>query len=946
VCSPIGWEMRDARREAAAAAASDAHAASVREVGLAVEYKRQAEAQIAHERSLLEVERRELEAARASLLRSLHSGPTSERMEAAAPLQPSQVPRSSLHAPQNAESQPPNPKPQASASAPPPVAARSPYPEASTSQMPPTQMSTSTMSPRQTSTLRMPPTFWSEQDAARASDVGNQMSTPRMSPSEEESRAFEDAALAALVATSGAVPNKRGGTGNETARLAAAEEQTIKAADREQLVRTGTLPWLTRSDAEYLAHKDIEEAPGTFTMEVVPGAIGAIQSISAAGYEVVLLSSAQPWLASLATNTLRTVGLVGPQGAVLERNLMFCSDHHMKVRVAYHLGGFSAAIDDDWEALKDLSTEGLVSSLILFNPDVETYNQFLSDQGQWTTFKQQVKQNVAELALLQYDAALAAKSSTEKPASDAAALEPMGAELKELRLREEEVVPECEHLSSKEPLNITCILEELDARAFNPECESANSVIPWLLAARRLGVPEVDSVLDILTDASAPAQAELTAYKVHKGNLLFGGDTAKFSAASAAGEFPAAAQPSLLPPFFPLDGETPETFYPLDIEAAAELSTGDKAAMAERQAEWRARAPRESERYFGAGFDMRANPALGEEGGRMPQLVDSLEAAGPAMRAGVEVGMQLCYVDGTFVAGLGEDETKEILTSRIAQCLETRMGRALARLSTFRAMSWEVLQRVQLPPEQLAGAGFALQGGPNPQMECQYCKCILPSAAPDLDVWDEHMRIGPNCPMVLAWDNRGEWPDEEDKPEPHFLMQGMLLGFLPKNAPVPTSLLDSPSREDLKGLELFWVRPETTRPSQGKGKVLVDLDRVVLRLRYLQQMEADDATEIFYDHRTGRMMPKAPSALDAFKIEELTDEHGRVLYIDHETKTTSNTSPAPLRPQRLPQGWEEKVDPSGRVFFANSAQKLSQWHFPGTKPGSPRKAPTAEASPR
>lgn len=47
----------------------------------------------------------------------------------------------------------------------------------------------------------------------------------------------------------------------------------------------------------------------------------------------------------------------------------------------------------------------------------------------------------------------------------------------------------------------------------------------------------------------------------------------------------------------------------------------------------------------------------------------------------------------------------------------------------------------------------------------------------------------------------------------------MLLGFLPKNAPVPTSLLDSPSREDLKGLELFWVRPETTRPSQGKGKV-------------------------------------------------------------------------------------------------------------------------------
>ena len=62
-----------------------------------------------------------------------------------------------------------------------------------------------------------------------------------------------------------------------------------------------------------------------------------------------------------------------------------------------------------------------------------------------------------------------------------------------------------------------------------------------------------------------------TPNQVHKGNLLFGGDYAKLSAASAA-------PPSTLPPFYPLEGEAPGTFYPLEAEAAADLTIGEPEA--------------------------------------------------------------------------------------------------------------------------------------------------------------------------------------------------------------------------------------------------------------------------------------------------------------------------------------------------------------------------------
>jgi hypothetical protein len=197
-------------------------------------------------------------------------------------------------------------------------------------------------------------------------------------------------------------------------------------------------------------------------------------------------------------------------------------------------------------------------------------------------------------------------------------------------------------------------------------------------------------VLELLGDAGA---AEMAAHKLHRGTLLFGGAREPAPGPEAG----PSAMAARLPPFYPLEGELSGGSYPLDEAAFRALPLRDQAAMVERQAAWRARAPG-AERHFGLGFDLVENAAYGGAAGAMPLLVDALEPAGPAARAGVGAGMQLCTIDGVLVSARGADAARTLLAERVAQALASRAGRTGARLATFRAMPWEVLQRVQVPP--------------------------------------------------------------------------------------------------------------------------------------------------------------------------------------------------------------------------------------------------------
>jgi len=60
-------------------------------------------------------------------------------------------------------------------------------------------------------------------------------------------------------------------------------------------------------------------------------------------------------------------------------------------------------------------------------------------------------------------------------------------------------------------------------------------------------------------------------------------------------------------------------------------------------------------------------------------------------------------------------------------------------------------------------------------------------------------------------------------------------------------------------------------------------------------------------------------------------------FVDHNTRTSHNCDPRPV-----PQGWEQKVTPIGVAYFANHQKKITQWHHPCSQ--SPNPPPKSEAA--
>ncbi|XP_032813667.2 NEDD4-like E3 ubiquitin-protein ligase WWP2 isoform X2 [Petromyzon marinus] len=60
--------------------------------------------------------------------------------------------------------------------------------------------------------------------------------------------------------------------------------------------------------------------------------------------------------------------------------------------------------------------------------------------------------------------------------------------------------------------------------------------------------------------------------------------------------------------------------------------------------------------------------------------------------------------------------------------------------------------------------------------------------------------------------------------------------------------------------------------------------------------------------------------------EQRADPHGRLYFVDHNTKTTTWE-----RPQPLPPGWERRVDVRGRVYYVDHNTRTTTWQRPTTE---------------
>ena len=91
-------------------------------------------------------------------------------------------------------------------------------------------------------------------------------------------------------------------------------------------------PWMAVKDVtDLLVNQKINDGTRRrWTLDVVPGVLGLLQGISAAGYEIMLTSKAEAPQATVVLKALRNLGLVG--GIIKEENVMFARTYEHKVR--------------------------------------------------------------------------------------------------------------------------------------------------------------------------------------------------------------------------------------------------------------------------------------------------------------------------------------------------------------------------------------------------------------------------------------------------------------------------------------------------------------------------------------------------------------------------------------------------------------------------------------
>eukprot|EP00960_Hanusia_phi_P055781 763059-Hanusia_phi.AAC.2 len=138
-----------------------------------------------------------------------------------------------------------------------------------------------------------------------------------------------------------------------------------------------------------------------FEIEFIPDAVASLRALAAAGYEVVFISSAVPWVADKILKFLVASNLVGPKHAVQESNVLFCLEAHEKAEIMNRMGGFVAAIDRSWGSCSTISEEIEGVNCFLFSPDAENERLFANGYLSWRTKGVEMHAHVQQLGSLQ-----------------------------------------------------------------------------------------------------------------------------------------------------------------------------------------------------------------------------------------------------------------------------------------------------------------------------------------------------------------------------------------------------------------------------------------------------------------------------------------------------------------------------------------------------------------
>ena len=720
--------------------------------------------------------------------------------------------------------------------------------------------------------------------------------------------------------------------------LDAMRETGANKNDDEEALR----PWMAVKDVrDLIATQKIQDGGRRrWVLDLVPGVLGLLHGIAAAGYEIRLTCKAAAPQAAAVLKVLRNLGVVG--GIIKEEHVMFARTYADKVALVQAVGGFTHLVDDDWYILKRSAALSNGVHLILFNPDSEAEEEYLRDEAAWILYRKSLVPLMQQMGATQ--AAIVHGRGSTRPASPAQ-LEEWAVQLRKL---EEEGIRKFLHLYDMEPSHVTCV--QLDTLAETKQARmypAASAVRSWLNVAKSLRVDEANRFLATLdaSDVATPrskAAGELLAYALHRGRVEGQEAPARAMPAGSVAEADVFVDKtdgdavSEVRPFFPLD----------------EAPGASQAANARYEA-WRAGLNRAFD-HMGFGLDFFAPPhdtSQPSDGtGRRP--LEALEVmrvlpSGPAARSGaIEPGMLLISVDGLRLDVAGAPDGREALGTRVALYRDSADGKNSARQQSFRTLAWSQVSDMfeGARARELADAGLFLDG--DGCVKCQCCRMPVRGMAKGETLAGMlHRDLPGSCPLTdvdhlrSVEERQGAARIEPRAADmrPEHLSCGIVLGFLPapQDSSAKVTVTDfGLDQADLERVVYVWLRPEPVAPllpPGNRGRVLIDIDRVVLRLRYFD-IESDGSVDKYRDSWSGMLLPAPTSAYTWRDLEEVLDSQGRLIFVDHLSKTTALEPPALLNPRPLPPGWESKIDEDGRMFYHHSVC------FPGPQPNLERAA--------